>query len=96
MAKEPLDSFYCTEFPIAQLKKLGANIDIYSRFPNLELKQTDIEPIYFDLRNQAGCNIASPIQTYLELATSDKRGQETAQQVRQQILDNITKEKKKS
>ncbi len=96
MAKEPLDSFYCTQFPIAQLKKLGANIDTYSRFPNLELKQTDIEPVYFDLRNQAGCNIASPIQTYLELATSDKRGQETAQQVRQQILDNITKEKKRS
>ena len=42
MAKEPLDSFYCTEFPIAQLKKLGASIDTYSRFPNLELKQTAI------------------------------------------------------
>jgi hypothetical protein len=86
MAREPIDTVYCTEFPMDELKRLGVHVDFSSRFPNVELRRTDVETVYFDMRGREGYNIASPIQSYLELAVSDKRGQETAEQVRQQIV----------
>jgi hypothetical protein len=33
--------------------------------------------------------VASPLQTYLELATGDKRSKETASQVRRAILEPL-------
>jgi hypothetical protein len=36
-----------------------------------------------------GYNIASPVQAYLELATSDKRGQEIAEQIRKKIIQDV-------
>jgi hypothetical protein len=95
MAREPIDTFYCTEFTTLNLEELGATMDVFSRFPNVELKKTDSEVIYFDWRNQDGYYIASPIQTYLELATSEKRAQETAEQIREKILSDLTKPPKK-
>lgn len=90
MAKEPLESFYCTEFINLSVEKFGAQMDIFSKFPNVELRKTDQETVFFDLRDQDGYKVASPIQTYLELATSDKRGQETAEQIRKKILNSLS------
>ncbi|CAN5660156.1 hypothetical protein BH10CYA1_BH10CYA1_56300 [soil metagenome] len=89
MAKEPIDTFYCTETTTLQLEKWNSEMDIFSRFPNVELKKCDSEVVYFDMQNKEGYNIASPIQAYLELATSDKRGQEIAEQIRKKIIQDV-------
>lgn len=96
MAKEPLESFYCTEFTNLSLEKFGVTMDIFSKFPNVELRKTNEELVFFDLREQDGYNVASPIQTYLELAVSDKRGQETAEQIRKKLLDALAKPKRRT
>lgn len=95
MAREPIDTFYCTDFTTLNLVKSGAIVDDSSRFPNVELRKTDSEAVYFDRREQDGIIIASPIQTYLELATSEKRAQETAEIVREQILGALAKQPQK-
>ncbi len=92
MSREPLDVFFCTAIQIRQLEKAGIQIDENSRFPNVELRKIQAESGYFDMRNEAGYNIASPVHTYLELANSDKRGQETAEQLRKQILADLKKD----
>lgn len=87
IAKEPIDTFYCTDTTSLPLET--AEMDVFSRFPNVELKKCDAEVVYFDMRNMNGYDIASPIQAYLELATSDKRGQEVAEQIRKKIIQNV-------
>jgi hypothetical protein len=90
MGREPLDTYFCTIIPLKQLEGLGAKIDTASRFPNVEFQVTTEEYVYFDARkDKSGLLIASPIQTYLELATSDKRGQEIAQQVEKDLLTDL-------
>lgn len=96
MAKEPIDTFYCTETTSLKLEKLNAEMDIFSRFPNVELKKCDAEIVYFDMRNMNGYNVASPIQAYLELANSDKRGQEVAEQIRKKIIQDMQDHQEKS
>lgn len=96
MAKEPIDTFYCTETTSLQLEELNAEIDVFSRFPNVELKKSDAEIVYFDMRNLNGYNVASPIQAYLELANSDKRGQEIAEQIRKKIIQDVQDLQEKS
>jgi hypothetical protein len=86
MASEPLVSCYCT----ATVGKLisEANIDAKEtdRFPNVELLRTSDDRVFFDTRDEDGLPAASPIQTWLELATGDKRQKDAAQQVRRGIL----------
>ncbi|MBX9724505.1 MAG: hypothetical protein K2X81_24055 [Candidatus Obscuribacterales bacterium] len=90
MGREPLDTYFCTINPLEQLEGLGAMIDTASRFPNVEFQVTNEEYVYFDARkDKSGRLFASPIQTYLELATSDKRGQEIAQQVERDLLADL-------
>lgn len=91
MAKEPIDTLYCTNITATtlQLESWNIEMDVFSRFPNVELKKCDSDIVYFDTRNTAGYNVASPIQAYLELATSDKRGQEIAEQIRNKILQDV-------
>lgn len=95
MGKEPIDLFYCTEITTLPFEKFGAELDVFSRFPNVELRKADSETVFFDNRYQSGYYVASPIQTYLELFASDKRGQETAEQVRRKILDDLAQIKRK-
>ena len=45
--------------------------------------ETKDNTVYFDRRPGL---VASPVQTYLELVTGDKRSQETAEQLRRPIL----------
>jgi hypothetical protein len=68
------------------LKKLpGSQSD---RFPNLELLETEDEPVYFDARQKDGFWWASPLQVYMELMVGDKRDQETAEQLKTLVLNN--------
>jgi hypothetical protein len=61
------------------------------RFPNLELIENNDQPYYFDARLEMGFQWASPVQTYLELMSGDKRDQETAEQVKAYILNQLEK-----
>jgi hypothetical protein len=78
MAREPIQSFYCSNLE-RLIERLGPDLEGTSRFPNIELLETDEDWVYFDVHENLA---ASPVQTYLELMQGDKREQETAEQPR--------------
>jgi hypothetical protein len=82
MAREPVQSFYCTDVA-SVVASLGGDIRETDRFANVVFLETRDDFLYFDRRPGL---VASPIQTYLELARGDKREKETADQVRRVIL----------
>lgn len=82
MAKEPVQYFYCFDLD-AVLRDLGDAFEPTDRFPNISFAETKDATVYFDRRSGF---VASPVQTYLELATGEKRLRETADQVRRAIL----------
>jgi len=60
------------------------------RFPSLSFIRTEDMTAYFDCRTDAdGIKWSSPVQSYFELMSGDKRDQETALQVREYILTAI-------
>ncbi len=85
MAREPVESFYCSKITDI-LKSLGDRVRETDRFPNLTLLEARDDFVYFDRRPDL---VASPVQAYLELAAGDKREQETAEQVRRAILKSL-------
>jgi len=86
MAREDLLSVYCTD----QYRLLtGIEFNETSRFPNLEIIETQDKTVYFDARTGKGFEWASPIQTYLELMAGDQRQRETASQVKEVILRSL-------
>ena len=85
MAQEETRSVYCCDIA-SLLKHLGPDVQEQERFPNLELLQINSDVVYFDRRLAAW---ASPLQTYLELATGGKREQETAEDVKALILRGL-------
>lgn len=88
MAKEPMQYFYTTD--IASVRRaLGDAFEPTDRFANVTLTETKEEMVYFDGRPGL---VASPVQTYLELVTGDKRSKETAEQVRRAILEPLTRQ----
>jgi hypothetical protein len=82
MAREPVQSFYCNDID-AVVARLGGDLRETDRFANVTFQETRDDFVYFDRRPGL---IASPIQTYLELARGDQREKETADQVRRLIL----------
>jgi hypothetical protein len=82
MAREPVQSFYCSDLAGA-IRSLGDDIRETDRFANVTLLETQDGFVYFDRRPGLW---ASPIQSYLELIHGDKRERETADQVRRVIL----------
>ncbi len=86
MQRGDMLSIYCPR-GLALLKELPGKEE--SRFPNLELLETEDQPVYFDARDEDGFVWASPVQTYLELAAGDKRDRETAGQVRGYLLNQL-------
>ena len=82
MAREPVQSFYCTDIDEA-VTSLGSEIRETDRFANVTLLETRDDFVYFDRRPGL---VASPIQAYLELVKGDTRERETADQVRRVIL----------
>jgi hypothetical protein len=87
MATEPMQYFYCTNLD-ATVRMLGDIFEPTDRFANVTFSETKEAAVYFDRRPGL---VASPIQTYLELATGDKRSQETAEQLRRTILAPLAK-----
>jgi hypothetical protein len=86
MAREAMQYFYTTDLVSAR-RALGGAFEPTDRFANVTLTETKDETVYFDARPGL---VASPVQTYLELVTGDKRSQETAEQLRRVILQPLT------
>jgi hypothetical protein len=79
-------SIYCPD-PEGWLANVpGSRAD---RFPTISLIRTDDASVYFDARKEKGLVWASPVQTYLELSSGDKRDQETALQVKDFIMRRL-------
>ncbi len=76
---------YCPKVEMLLERLPGSQSD---RFPNLELLETEDEPVYFDARQEDGFWWASPLQVYMELMVGDKRDQETAEQLKALILND--------
>jgi hypothetical protein len=85
MQRGDLLTVYCPKVEILLNRLPGSQSD---RFPNLELLETEDEPIYFDARQADGFWWSSPLQVYMELMVGDKRDQETAEQLKALILKN--------
>jgi hypothetical protein len=83
MAREPIQYYYCTDLK-GLLRHLGESVKETDRFQDIEILETNDPTVYFDTRNEIE---ASPIQVYLELDAGDKRQRETAEQVRQRLID---------
>jgi len=89
LAREPIVAAYCTVAPKDVLSALGANFEETDRFPNVDLAFTRDGLPYFDSATEDGVPYASPVQTYLELMSGDKRQRGTAGQVREYVLRRV-------
>jgi hypothetical protein len=89
IAKEDTLSLYCTA-----RDRVLAQVPLAEEmfFPNVELLETEDDMAYFDIRYEHGYPWASPLQTYLELMTGEKRSRETADQVRRLILQELAEQ----
>ena len=85
MQRGDLLTVYCPNVEMLLKRLPGSQLD---RFPNLELLETEDEPVYFDARQEDGFWWASPLQVYMELMVGDKRDQETAEQLKTLILND--------
>ncbi len=85
MQRGDLLTVYCPKVEMLFERLPGSQSD---RFPNLELLETEDEPVYFDARQEDGFWWASPLQVYMELTVGDKRDQETAEQLKTLILND--------
>lgn len=86
MQRGPVLSVYCSE-PETLLKRVGGTST--DRFPNVEVIEAKEPFFYFDAQTERAFRWASPVQVYLELMVGDKRDRETAEQVRNVILNNV-------
>ena len=86
MQRGDLLSVYCPKVERLLERLPGSSSD---RFPNLELLATEDETVYFDARRERDFWCASPVQVYLELMAGDKRDQETAEQLKTLILNDV-------
>jgi hypothetical protein len=86
MQRGDLLTVYCPKVEMLLERLPGSQSD---RFSNLELLETEAEPVYFDARQEDGFWWASPLQVYMELMVGDKRDQETAEQLKNLILNNV-------
>jgi hypothetical protein len=86
MQRGDLLSVYCPKVEMLLERLPGSPSD---RFPNLELLATEDETVYFDARQEGNFWWASPVQVYLELMAGDKRDQETAEQLKALILNDV-------
>ena len=82
MARDGPEEYYCTDAAGA-VRALGDGFQASERFATITLLETRDEEVYFDRRDDL---TASPLQTFLELSSGDKRDRETADQLRRVIL----------
>ena len=88
-AREPVVSLYTSLSPSELLAGSDLAIKETDRFANLEILRTADGRVFFDPRIEDGLPYASPVQTYLELASGDKRQKDAAEQVRGSILASL-------
>jgi hypothetical protein len=88
LARDEPVTFYCSN-----LRRLLMGLDAKERileeadrFPNVRVVETEEDIVYFDVRRKRGIPWASPVQTYLELMSGDKRDRETAAQLARELL----------
>jgi hypothetical protein len=81
----PMLTVYC---PFVERLLGEINGEETDRSPNLEIIEAVEQFVYFDSREKAGFRWASPVQTYLELASGDKSQRETAEEVKNKILSS--------
>ena len=87
MAREQEISIYCTDIEAVVSSPLNERvIEETERFANVRILETSDDLVYFDIRNKDGIPWASPIQTYVELMSGDKRDRETASQIAENLL----------
>jgi len=60
-----------------------------TRFPNVELRETRDDRVFFDVRSRDGFEWLSPLQRYLELASGGKREKEIASLLRESIINAV-------
>jgi hypothetical protein len=78
---------YCPN--VTQLLEQSTLVEA-ARFPDIELLEVSDEALFFDSRDEeSGVRFASPVQTYLELMSGDKRDKETAEQVKDFIVTEL-------
>lgn len=88
LAMEDTAALYCED---AESLIEGLSFEETKRFPNLRLIETRDPLAFFDARpDQDGYPWASPIQTYLEMATGEPRLKQSAEAVRDAILRAAT------
>ncbi len=91
-AREKTIRCYCFD-PRSVERRLAADaagtLEETSRFPDLELIETDEPGAYFDLRERDGLRVASPVRCWLELQAGDSREREAAVAVRNLILEEL-------
>lgn len=93
IAAEPITSFYCSRPPDELARLASIDPSPQSRFADLELLQTPDERVYFDAREDNGRLISSPVQTWLELVTGDKRSEEVAKDLGLRLLRDVGERK---
>jgi hypothetical protein len=86
IAAERVLSFYCSLEPQRLLQASDLNSSSSTSFPNVELLCTDEGSVYFDPRRDDGTIVSSPIQTWLELVSGDKRTREASESLRTRLL----------
>ena len=86
MARERVEDYYCTDMS-GMLKMLGDRFEATERFATVSFLETRNDEVFFDRRESL---VASPVQTFLELTSGDKRDQDTADQVRRVVMNAVT------
>ncbi len=71
--------------PSAETALRGVEFTETSRFPDIEIVETDDQTVYFDRRQEDGFYWTSPLEAYLALRASGKRERETAEQMREDV-----------
>lgn len=89
MPRERTLQCYCPD-PETIERSLGPRLEPSSRFPDLELIQTDDPIVLFDRRTADGVAAASPVQTWLELQAGDERQRDAAQVLRDRMLASLS------
>jgi hypothetical protein len=83
MARSGVEEYYCSDV-FGAVRALGERFQETDRFAAVSFLETRDDTVYFDCRDNL---TASPVQTFLELSSGDKRDQETADQVRKLVLN---------
>jgi hypothetical protein len=84
MQRGEILSLYCPRIDRVRGALEGREND---RFANVELIESTEQSNYFDAKQEHGLYWASPVQSYIELMRGDKRDRETADQVKQIIMN---------